>query len=435
MSQASLRSKLSATFGRPRFIRGIAILAGGAIIAQALPLLLTPILTRLFTPADMGLLALYLAFLGFATTGTTFGYSLAIVAAKHELQAADLTLVSGLLTFPFSIAAALFFWLLTDRGWIGFDALPSETAILMFPSLTLTGLFFTMRYWLVRNENYAAISSATVSQSASRTGSQIVLGVGSGGWVGLVLGEIVGRGVGLRLMWRQCWPAVTSQSFPLDITRLTRVILDYWKFPILSAPSSMLNSLALVLPVPLISAYFGLQAAGHFSLASRVLLLPLALIGMSVGDVFHNRIAEYSREGIASTRSFFLKVAVALFLMGILPMGMVFMFGESLFAIILGDQWATSGQLAAAITPWALAQLTVSPLSRVVTVFQRQELKLVYDLLCILSVFSILSLGHNQNWSLIWTCTILAWSQTFVYGVYFLLLYRIVIKAGRSATV
>lgn len=409
-----------------RFTRSVAVLVGGSTIAQMIPVLFTPALTRLYSPADMGLLALYLAFIGFASSGTTLGFSLAIVSARNDNEAADLVFVSAIVVVPIAMGGACLLWLMTARSWLGYGELSSLTAVAMGVSLVLTGLYLTMRYWLIRMGRYGTISSATVAQSLGRVGTQLVLGIARAGWLGLIIGEIFGRGFGLRRMWQETWEYTSIRSLPLKPERLRKLIVDYRKFPLFSTPSAVLNSLALVLPVPLISTYFGLQAAGQFSIASRVLLLPSVLVGASVGDVFHNRIATYSREHPAKALPFLMKVSSGLLLLGLLPMLIVALFGESLWAAILGDEWSVAGQIAAVITPWALMQLAVSPVSRVVAVYQGQEFKLIYDALGLLSIFGVLTLGDRQLWSLVETCTVLGWSQAAVYGLYFLLLLHIV---------
>jgi O-antigen/teichoic acid export membrane protein len=171
-------------------------------------------------------------------------------------------------------------------------------------SLMLTGLYTTMRYWLIRKGEYRVISVATIGQSIGRVATQVLAGIARIGWPGLIGGEVIGRAAGLRQMAQGTWRDVRQHSFPLNITRLRMTASTYQKFPLYTAPSSLLNSLALTLPVPLISGAFGVDAAGQFSIASRVLLLPLALVGASIGDVFHNRVSLLSREHPERCRSF-----------------------------------------------------------------------------------------------------------------------------------
>lgn len=378
------------------------------------------------------MLALYLAFIGFATSGTTLGYSIAIVSARNVEEAATLATISLLAVIPSAVAGMLLLLILIGQSWFGFGDLPAWTSIAVGFSLVLTGFYFTLRYWLIRTEQFRLISNATIAQSLGRVGAQVAFGLALFGWVGLLFGEIIGRGLGLRSLWKRSWSDVAVWATPLRFGCLKAVALDYRKFPMFTVPSAMLNSLALVLPIPLVSNYFGVEAAGQYSIATRLLLLPLVLVGASVGDVFHNRIATYSREQPHRALQFFLKVFSGLILIGLIPMTIMAVYGETLLPKILGEEWSTAGQIAAIITPWALMQFAVNPLSRVVAVYQGQELKLIYDFLGLVSIVGVFVLGSHQGWSLIETCAILSCSQAGVYGVYFLLLLRILKKREMS---
>jgi O-antigen/teichoic acid export membrane protein len=202
----------------------------------------------------------------------------------------------------------------------------------------------------------------------------------------------------------------------------------YKKFPLIATPSSLFNSLALLLPIPLISSIFGIEDAGQYSIASRVLLVPLVLIGASVGDVFHSKIALYSRENAEGAMGLFLQVFGGLLAIGCLPMVLIALYGQRLFVAILGDQWATAGQIAAAISPWILAQFAVNPVSRVVLVYQGQEIKLFYDVAGLASIVGVFWLGSARQWSIVQTCAVLGISQAAVYALYFLLLAAIIRK-------
>jgi len=63
-----------------RFFRGVVAIAGGTAIAQAVGVLLSPIITRLYTPEAMGLWGLFVSFLGVASVVSTLRYEVAIVA-------------------------------------------------------------------------------------------------------------------------------------------------------------------------------------------------------------------------------------------------------------------------------------------------------------------------------------------------------------------
>jgi len=410
------------------FVQSTMVIATGSAIAQAIPVVLTPVLTRLYTPAEIGLLGLYTAFISFATNATTLGYSQAIVSGRDDEEGADLAVISSLIVLPMSLIGAAILLILVRGNWLGYGELPIWTTIAMAVSLILSGLYFTLRYWLVRVGEYRVISTATVAQSVGRMATQIVTGLAGFGWLGLALGEVIGRASGLGRMWRQMSSSFTVAASGITPSRIRIAAQRYWKFPALTAPSSMLNSLALVLPVPLITMMFGVTDAGHFTIASRVMQLPVAFIGVSVGDVFHSKLAQVSREQPERAEGLLAKVSGSLFLIGIVPLLIVAFFGSSLFSTILGEEWAKAGSIASVLVPWVLFQFAVSPVSRVVQIYQGQEYKFLFDVAAICGVLGSISLGGYRDWSLLVTCSLLGWTQAIVYGLYFTLLLRTVRK-------
>jgi O-antigen/teichoic acid export membrane protein len=411
---------------RTSFLRGVAVISAGSLVAQALPVLLTPVLTRLYNPTDMGTLALYLSFAGFLVGVMTLGYALAIVSAASDEDAARLGLLSATLAIPVATVATVALWLLRREGVLGFGELPAPAVPAMLVSLVLTDLFLTLRYWAIRQSEFADVSRAVVAQSAGRMGTQLAAGLIRPAWGGLVLGEVVGRALGMRRLWREAGPAMRRGAWPPQLDRLRETAARYRQFPLYSTPSTMIDNLALMLPVPLATAMFGVPAAGQYAIATRVLLVPMALVGASVADVFHNRIARHARESPDRARPFFLMVAAGLLGVGLVPMLVVVMAGEWLFPVVLGQEWELAGAIAAAIAPWALAALAVSPVSRVVFVYDGQRYKLVYDVLSLLVVLGTFRLGDSEGWSIVQTVTALAWAQAALYVVYFLLLLWIV---------
>ena len=74
------------------------------------------------------------------------------------------------------------------------------------------------------------------------------------------------------------------------------------------------------------------------------------------------------------------------------------------------------------MAPWAFAQLVVVPLSRVVLVFNRQELKFLFDVCSLVGVVVVLSAGIGQSLPLLTTVAWLSLVQTLLWGFYFLVL-------------
>lgn len=405
------------------FVRSVAMLSGGTALGHMVTLAASPLLTRLYTPTEVGALGVFLAVAGVASVAVSLGYERAIVAADDESDAAALLTSSIVIALPLSAVAGLLLNGLIVGGYTGFKQLPPASALLLAPVVAATAAFFALRYWFIRREEYGVISRVTFTQNVARAISQVGLGAMNFGWAGLLGGELAGRAVGMLPMTRMAiaeWKRV-----PQTVSGLRRVLRKYHRFPQYALPSAILDSVAISAPLPLVASAYGADASGQFALVLRVLAIPLVLLGRSVADAFFGRIAAYARDRPQLVRRFFYRTALSLLLIGIVPAVGVAVFGPALFTTLFGARWHTAGLLARVLAPWALATFVVSPVSRLVFVFGGQRLKLFYDLLSLGGSLGVLLWAEANQISLVNAIAFWSGAQTMTFAVYFLILVRI----------
>lgn len=408
------------------FLNAVLVLVSGTAIAQALPILMMPVISRMFSPDDFGVLGLFTAFIGFGTTFIALSFPLAIVSNVPRLISARLVVISLAITIPMATIAAVALFVFRSQALLGFEALPAVAPLLAWAVFIFIGVFVTLRYWQVREDQYRRISSATIAQSVGRVATQLVVGLLSLGGTGLLVSEFVARLMGVSTLAKSSLRNVADLVKGSRLSNYLADIREFRKFPLLSTPSSMLDSLSIALPIPLLTTAYGLAVSGQFSMAYRSLALPVAVVSAAVADVFHRQIAEAAGTSMEHAQRLFWKVGIVLLLAGLLPSIVVGFWGPALFEVVLGAQWRQSGAIASGIIPWLLATFVVGPLSRVVLVFRGQEIKLVYDVLALASVVGSIQYGQFAGYSVESTARLLGVTQTCVYAVYFLLLWHIV---------
>ncbi len=117
-----------------------------------------------------------------------------------------------------------------------------------------------LRYWLIRHGDFRAVSQVAIVQSVVRAASQVVFGLLGGGVVGLLLSDVLGRVLGLGSVIRSAWGTLAAAHAGATVG--TRAVArEYWRFPVFGAPSSLLNAAAAALPVPLLAGVYGLPIA------------------------------------------------------------------------------------------------------------------------------------------------------------------------------
>lgn len=361
-----------------QYARSVSILAGGTITSQLLTIVATPFLSRLYTPADYGLLALFMALSGILATIITLQYETAVLLPKKEGDAIALVVLSIVV----AIVIGLFFSVL---AWIiyliirNIKVIPSPSAWLFVTILTAIGgsIIATTIGWLNRKCAYKKITQVRIGQAVASVIISILLG-----WIGissgLIIAQIIGVLVGLLLISFQLMPLLKG-GVGVSLHVLFKVASEHQAAPKYLLPTALLDVVTLQLPIFFISAWFSTETAGQFSLAWRLLALPITLIGSAVGQVFFQRFAQ-AWPDVIEARNLLFKTWVSLSLVGILPMLFVMIYGDIFFIILFGDAWVESGVIASVIAPMVFAMLISSPTSSIFLVLGLQKYSLFFGL-------------------------------------------------------
>ena len=179
------------------FVRGAATLAMGTAIGQVVVLLAAPLMTRLYTPMELGALAVYAAILSTLVVIASLRYQLAIPLPKEESAAHHLLLLSLLIAIGVSVLTmgALFASKGAVASWTKSPAF--ERHFWMLPLSLLAASFYqSLNYWAIRNETFSLLAKTKVTQSAGMVGAQLGLGWAGAGPAGLFLGDAIGRAAG-----------------------------------------------------------------------------------------------------------------------------------------------------------------------------------------------------------------------------------------------
>jgi O-antigen/teichoic acid export membrane protein len=381
----SLASALKRALPKSDFGRQVTSLASGTVAGQAIVVLTTPLLTRLYSPAEMGKLGLFIAFISVASLAVTLRFELAIPGADDDPSANRLLALSTMFAIPLAAVGSLALWGMIRYNILSFSLLSPWVAGAMFPALISMGLFAALRYWLIRRRSFKGVGKVMMVQGAGRATVPLALGLMGMTSIGLIAGEVVGRMLGVGEMARSSLDSLRQALSPVRFGVILQEAKRYWKFPLVVLPSSLVDVTALALPVPLFAHYYGDPSAGLFLLVQRLTFLPASLISTSIADVFHVRAADAVTSGETLTEALH-STALGLARYGAILLLPAAVLSPKLFGPVFGARWADAGLLVTLIAPWAFASLVVSPVSRLLVVAHRNEWKLVYDLISLSSV-------------------------------------------------
>ena len=263
--------------------RNVARVSGGAAIGQGLVVASTPILTRLYTPEAFGSFGLYFAFASVAIVFVGLRYDLAIASAVDDDQSDRLLAVALAAALPTGAVATLLLWALVRNEWLGFGQLPVGSVPIIGVLIVASSFAMSLRYWNVRRFRFTEVGTATAVQGAGRAAVPIGVAALDPGWWGLLAGDAAGRLLGIMRLARGV-PARLRAVMRQDAVAAAR---SNWRYPAVVMPSSLIDAMSAALPLPLISAMYGVGAAGQFVLVQRMAAVPASLVAASFAEVIH----------------------------------------------------------------------------------------------------------------------------------------------------
>jgi teichuronic acid exporter len=344
------------------FVKNILILITGTGFAQAIPLVFSPLLTRIFSPSDFGRLAFFMALCAIVALLSTGLYELAIMLPKKDVAAFNILVLVVILSF--SICLVLLLLLLAfGSSFSRFINSPIQSNFLLFLPLGVffTGTFQALNYWLNRKKQYKIINACKIAQSIGTVITSILCGYFGYKAHGLIIGFLMGGAFSIvPLIF------IILKRYGLISKRLIiESAKTYFNYPKIMMPTSIMNTAASQAPIFFINKFYSSVIVGGFSFATRILTAPIGIISSAIGQVYYQKISEIVN--LRSSKIFlaFITTAKSLTLISVLLFAPLFFWGAEIFRIVFGEEWVIAGEYVEIISIAVFIKFIVSPLSTI----------------------------------------------------------------------
>jgi len=354
------------------FVRSVTVLVGGTAFAQGVALLALPLLTRLYSPTEFGILGVFVALLGMISVSAAGRYEVALPLPERDQDAVNLlavALLCGLLTTA-ATAAAVSLFAAEISSLMRMPAVVSYLWMLP-PAVALTCAYAVFQFWATRRMAFARVARTRAEQAIGGAGTQLLLGwIGSGAF-GLIAGQIVNNGAGFfGLAWR-AFSEDRALLRHITFAKMRSLAREYGRFPKYSTWESSANMAAVQLPLILIASFASSAEVGYLMLGMRLMQAPVGLIGSSISQVYYSRAVEEHRKGTLA--GFTARSVASLARIGPGPLIFAGIISSEAFSVLFGEEWRRAGELVAWMTPWFVFQFLSSPVSMALQVTSRQR--------------------------------------------------------------
>jgi O-antigen/teichoic acid export membrane protein len=378
---------------KSEFSSNVLIVMFGTILSQVLPIIASPVITRLYGTSQFGVFATYSAIVGILSSISSLRFELAINLPKSDSQSYIISIFSLIFNLIFSLLV-FFVLLIFDDILLKALKIESSSFVHLIPiSIIIIGTYRTINFIKNRDKSFKDISKSKIIQSTGTIVTQLSFSNILNSF-GLIFGTIIGQLVSTIYL-------ITSfdlKSYLKNINRLNSraiiaVFIRYKKFALYQTPSTLVESVSAQLPIFLLGYFYSPIIVGLFALSQRFIRMPIMIIAGSFGEVMRQKASEdFGSKGNA--RDTFVKVFKKLLFISSIPFIILFIFSPTIFSFVFGQEWYEAGVYARILTPIFWMSFVVSPVSVMIIIAEKQDLDLIIQIFLILFSALSLSIGY-----------------------------------------
>jgi O-antigen/teichoic acid export membrane protein len=358
---------------KSEFARNFLILFTGTGFSQVIPILAAPILTRLYTPEEFGLLALFTSTGLFMGNIATLQYDSAIMLPKREKDAINIMALSILSVLAMTILTLFIVVVFNGslKRLIGSEKMGFWLYLVPL-SVFLTGLFRTLNIWASRMRQFKRLAVRNIMQSSTTAGTKLGIGFFTKINGGLIIGSLAGQFTATSVLLYQTLRKDGVKFSIISIKRISFNAKKYKEFPLYANFQGFLDMFKETGVQYIISNFYGTAILGVYSFTLGLLQKPAQLIGGAISQVYFQKAADtFNAKG--DLWGLTKKIMIRLLALSTIIYLPIFFFGQVIFSFVFGDKWEMAGLYAQILTPWLISSFLIQFSTRIPQIVNKQK--------------------------------------------------------------
>ena len=376
---------------KSEFSRNVLTLIVGTTIAQAIPIAISPILTRLYSPEDFGIFALFVAIVSVLSVFTTGKYELAIMLPNEDEEAFSILILS--ITIAIIVSLIIFIFILIFYSYFVKILNSQEIAnwLYFIPfSIFISSLFQGFNYWTNRKKDYRIMSKNMVMQSLSNATLNTSFGFLNFTSSGLIMTNIITNTLSSTYMISKNIQWIKKYKIFRSYLELKDLSLKYKQFPLHTLPQNFIYQGVIQLPVFFIKTMFSTAILGFYSLAYRIIGTPISIVSNSFGKVYYQKASILYNKDRVQLYKYTKKMFFGLLILSLSIGGIIVWFLPDLFSFIFGSQWKQAGIIAQYLMIYFIFSFAVGPFTQIYLISKHNLFYLKWEILRFVSITILL---------------------------------------------
>jgi len=418
-----LLKKISSKFKKfsgSEFNRNFFRLFQGTLVGQILPIIVAPIISRLFSPDQIGEFAFYSSIITICIGLVTLNIDRAIVLPANNNEAKKLIIIALKISLRLSILTLIVLILLKTLSFLNIIKDFQWWWFLLCIHIFILGIFQVGNYTLSRYKLFRELGKSRVYNGLSYSLLQMCsYKLKSFGLVSSLFLSRFFSSINYFVHMKKNGDLNFKVliGLPSKFTRIEKILMKKYKdFLIFGTSITTLNNISNQLPIILLQSLYSMQSAGIYSWANRIIQMPTGLITQAVNQVFYQDVSERISEK-KPILNLVQSTTKKIFFIGIIPYAILFILAPQIFGFVFGNKWILAGEYTRCLIPWLFVSFLNSPITGVISAYGKQKMHFYNEITLLIFRFLSLILGY-LIWKDAFMSVLLFGIVGFIYSIY-----------------
>lgn len=319
--------------------KNILTLASGNVIGYAVTLVALPFVSRVYTMSELGGYDLMVSSAVILITTLQMALILVIMIPEEDHQANCICKIIATVSLFGAVIIALALALVYPRFALFDIGVSYYAAIMMFAlyicSFNVQSIYYS---YVNRKKLYRVLFWNPILLAGANALISIGLGIVGFGTLGYMAGTIASYFVAILHMRRFVKPFEGKHSFG----DYKDILKEYKAYPLVQMPANLIQVFGNQLPAQLLGRLFSTAALGGYTMATKILSVPVSLLATPINKVYYREVVERLGDN-NDPGGFAYSLLCKNIKIAILPIGVLMVFGTEIAGFVLGEQWEVSG--------------------------------------------------------------------------------------------
>lgn len=401
-------------------MKNVIRISAGTMLGQVIMFVSLPILTRIYGASTIGVSSFLLALASLVNAVSDGGFTNVLMIEEDENKSRTTyqtittisILISGVAAIGVTVYDILFFLHIYQSS--GFILL--YTFVLFFTSKQIM-ICYT---WLNKKGLYEVLMLNPIINYGSYSIVAFLLGVLGYKQYGYYIGYMIGQMITVIHMKRY----LPKTTYRLSLDSIESLYKEHKLFFCFELPTNFLSQIKNQMPTLLIKGFFGNEILGYYSIANKLINIPITLLANAMGRVFFQVGARF-RNDMKKIGQFTYRNMNKAMNLAVIPTILLLTFGDVAIHLMYGDGYEKAGVILRIVAVQGFITFLSLTVQGITTLINKQKYTMIWLILQTLFSMVLFVIGAGIFRSIDTALALMTIVTCISYVIYYSFIYEL----------